>query len=125
VFRNAALMYTRLPKTIEEMMRCDMRMYDAYMIHIPCMYCIIFFGRKQHSHNQCAIHVTLTRPFSEWLLKLSLGILCGVVYPSLLFYSLLQVTTKVVNSIPFRPEWPKRSIPIQKTKQNETNFISF
>jgi len=33
--------------------------------------------------------------------------------------------TKVVNSVPFRPEWPKHSIPIQKTEQNGTNFISF
>jgi hypothetical protein len=33
--------------------------------------------------------------------------------------------SKVVNSIPFRPEWPKHSIPIQKTEQKGTNFISF
>jgi len=32
---------------------------------------------------------------------------------------------KVVNSVSFRLEWPKRSIPIQKTEQNGTNFISF
>jgi hypothetical protein len=32
---------------------------------------------------------------------------------------------KVVNSVPFRPEWPKHSVPIQKTEQNGTNFISF
>ena len=32
---------------------------------------------------------------------------------------------KVVNSVSFRSEWPKHSIPIQKTEQNETNFISF
>jgi len=35
------------------------------------------------------------------------------------------VVVKVVNSVPFRPEWSKRSIPIQKTEQNGTNFISF
>jgi hypothetical protein len=35
------------------------------------------------------------------------------------------VRAKVVNSVPFRPEWPKHSIPIQKTEQNGTNFISF
>ena len=32
--------------------------------------------------------------------------------------------TKVVNSIPFRPEWPKHSIPIQKTEQFSSHFKS-
>jgi hypothetical protein len=35
------------------------------------------------------------------------------------------IESKVVNSVPFRPEWPKHSIPIQKTEQNGTIFISF
>ena len=89
-------------------MRWDVRMYDAYMIHIPCLYCIIFFGRKQHSHNQCAIHVTLTRSFSEWLLKLSLGILCGLVYPSLLFYiqSLTSHNSPGTNYLCEKPKTP-------------------
>ena len=38
---------------------------------------------------------------------------------------ILGVVPKVVNSVPFRLEWPKHSIPIQKTEQNGTNFISF
>ena len=38
---------------------------------------------------------------------------------------ILGVVSKVVNSVPFRLEWPKHSIPIQKTEQNGTNFISF
>jgi hypothetical protein len=35
------------------------------------------------------------------------------------------LTRKVVNSVPFRPEWSKHFIPIQKMKQNGTNLISF
>jgi hypothetical protein len=31
---------------------------------------------------------------------------------------------KVVNSVPFRLEWPKRSIPIQKTEQILSHFKS-
>jgi hypothetical protein len=34
------------------------------------------------------------------------------------------ISTKVVNSIPFRPEWPKHSIPIQKTEQISSHFKS-
>jgi hypothetical protein len=34
-------------------------------------------------------------------------------------------TTKVVNSVPFRPEWPKYSIPIQKTEQMEQFLFHF
>jgi hypothetical protein len=33
------------------------------------------------------------------------------------------IFTKVVNFVPFRPEWPKHSILIQKIEQNGTNFI--
>jgi hypothetical protein len=35
-----------------------------------------------------------------------------------------SVLLKVVNSIPFRPEWPKHSIPIQKTEQISSHFKS-
>jgi len=34
-------------------------------------------------------------------------------------------STKVVNSVPFRPEWPKHSIPIQKTEQISSHFKSW
>jgi hypothetical protein len=37
----------------------------------------------------------------------------------------LIVDVKVINFVPFRPEWSKHSIPIQKIKQNGINFISF
>jgi hypothetical protein len=35
-----------------------------------------------------------------------------------------SVLLKVVNFIPFRPEWPKHSIPIQKTEQISSHFKS-
>jgi hypothetical protein len=35
------------------------------------------------------------------------------------------VQPKVVNSVPFRLEWPKHFVSIQKTKQNKIIFISF
>jgi hypothetical protein len=31
--------------------------------------------------------------------------------------------SKVVNSVPFRPEWPKHFIPIQKTEQSVSSLI--
>jgi hypothetical protein len=36
----------------------------------------------------------------------------------------LCTETKVVNSVLFRPEWPKHSIPIQKTEQISSHFQS-
>jgi len=32
--------------------------------------------------------------------------------------------TKVVNSVPFHPEWPKHSIPIKKMEQISSHFKS-
>jgi hypothetical protein len=41
-------------------------------------------------------------------------------------YSLKRaLEPKIVNSVPFRSEWPKHFISIQKTEQRGTIFISF
>ena len=46
-------------------------------------------------------------------------------YFIVIFVTVDNNNNKVVNSVLFCPEWPKHSIPIQKTKQNRTIFISF
>jgi hypothetical protein len=94
-------------------------------IHTNEAQSIISHGKaKRFSHNLSIIK-------KIYFIRINMKKFYSLKFIRTKFYSRKKLSSnniippKVVNSILFCPEWPKHFIPIQKTEQNETIFISF